>query len=314
MKKPTILLLLILSITGCQWTSSKIKNQELPIWGEWHGLTVTPAGDTVIYDYAEASHRSLIADSKSQTVLIDLGQEEIKFDIKNIKEVDGEFVLTLKFSKSYSNDTTSSTFSYKPVSSTQAIWSFGGFTELFTSAPEHYTTIEERYISPQEAINMIENREELSDHYIFDFNKDSIFDIGDKKSTLLKLACDKENEYAVEKLIHRGCDVNKRDDGEKTPLMAATDNKRIGIMQLLIDAGADVNAIATEGGISTALIFACHNGHLKAAQMLIDAGATVNSAAEIEGVMTYSVLSGNTELTKLMSEVVKSVWLQGKDQ
>lgn len=314
MKKPTILLLLILSITGCQWTSSKIKNQELPIWGEWHGLTVTPAGDTVIYDYAEASHRSLIVDCKSQTVLMDVGQEEIEFDIDNIKEVDGEFVLTLKFSKNYSNDTTSSVFTYKRVSPTQAIWSSGIDTELFTSTPEHYKTINERYISPEEAINMIKNREELFDHYIFDFNKDSIFDIGDKKCTLLRLACDIEYKRAVEKLIHRGCNVDKRDDGDKTPLMAATDNKHTGIMQLLIDAGADVNAIGTVGGISTALIFACNNGDMKAAQMLIDAGATLNSTAEMEGVMVYSILSGNAELTKLMSKMLKSAWLQGKDK
>lgn len=77
-------------------------------------------------------------------------------------------------------------------------------------------------------------------------------------------------------------------------------------MRRLIDAAADVNARGTEGGVSTAITFACYHGDLTAAQILVDAGATVNSDSEMEGVMTYSTLSGNTELSTLMAKVVKA--------
>lgn len=312
MKKLTILLLLIVSIAGCKYTSSKTKNEEQPIWGGWHKLTITPAGDTVIYNNIDASHRSVIVDSKSRTLLIDLGQEQIPFDIDTIKDVDGEFELTLKYSKEYSDDTTSIVFKCKPISPTQAIWCYYGFTELLTCSAEHYKVITEKYISPMEAVRRIENREELFDHYIFEFDIDSIFDIDNKRCTLLRLACEKGYEDAIEKLIRRGCNVNKRDNGDSTPLMAATYNKRTGIMRLLIDAGADVNARDTVEGISTALIFACYNGDMTAAQILVDAGAVVNCAAEMQHVITYSVLSSNTELTKLMAKLVKDKWLDGK--
>lgn len=309
MKKLTMLLLLAVSISGYQCTSCKDKNQEHPVYGGWHKLTITPAGDTVIYDYAEALHRSVIVDSKNRTLLLELGQEEILFDIDAIKEAGGEFELTLKYNKEYSLDTTSIIFECKPISPTQAIWNYYGFTELLTCAAGRYKVITEKYISPTEAIHMIENREELFDHYIFDFDIDSIFDMGGKRRTLLRLACGRGYEDAVQKLIHRGCNVDKKDAGDSTPLMAATYNKHIEIMRLLIDAGADVNARDTVGGISTSLIFACYNGHMTAAQMLVDAGATVNCPVEMQSVMTYSVLSTDTELTKLMSKLVKNKWL-----
>lgn len=313
MKNQTILLLLIVAITGYQCTSSKVKNQEQPIWGEWHRLTITPAGDTVIFNYAEASHQSVMVDSKSRTVLIDLGEEKIPFNIDTIKEVNGQFELTLKYSKGYSDDTTSTIFTCKPISPTQAIWSYYKFTELLTTAAKHYKVITEKYISPTEAIHMIENRQELSDHYIFEFDIDSIFNIGGKRYTLLRLACEKGYENAVEKLIHRGCNVDKKEDGDYTPLMIATYTNRIGIMQQLIDAGADVNARDTVGGLSTSLLYACHNGHMKAVQMLVDAGATVNCPFEMEKVMTYSLMSGNAELTKLVTKLVKeNKWLRKK--
>lgn len=62
MKKQTILLLMMIAVAGYQCTSSKVKNQEQPSGREWHQLTITSAGDTVIYNRADASHRSLIVD------------------------------------------------------------------------------------------------------------------------------------------------------------------------------------------------------------------------------------------------------------
>lgn len=312
MKKLTILLLLMLSLTGYQCTGSKIKKQEQPIWGEWHQLTITAAGDTVIYNYAEALHRSVIVDSKSRTVLIELGQEEMQFDIDTIKEVDGKFELTLKYSKEYSDDTTSIVFTCKPIGPTQAIWSYYGFTELLTCAPRDYKVKTEKYISQAEAIRRIENHKELFDHYIFDFDKDSLFNIGDKEYTLLRLASVKGDEYAVANLIHsRGCNIDKYSEN-MTPLMAATLNERLGNMQILIDAGADVNARDTVGGLSTALIFACYNSSMTAAQMLVDGGATVNCATEWQAVINYAVQSNNTQLLHLMIKLVKDKGLGNK--
>ncbi|HCB64282.1 MAG TPA: hypothetical protein DEP20_02795, partial [Fusobacteria bacterium] len=77
-------------------------------------------------------------------------------------------------------------------------------------------------------------------------------------------------------LIKKGARVNTiRRDEEKTVLMAAAKNGHKEVCELLIDKGADVNAVDKWGG--TALMYAAENGHKEVCQLLIEKGAEVNA-------------------------------------
>jgi ankyrin repeat protein len=57
----------------------------------------------------------------------------------------------------------------------------------------------------------------------------------------LHLAVDLQNTAIVQCLLRAGANVNTRDYNGKTPLMAATANGNLKIMEMLIKTGADVN-------------------------------------------------------------------------
>lgn len=79
----------------------------------------------------------------------------------------------------------------------------------------------------------------------------------------------------VEQLLNNGVDVNSRNSYDSTPLMmAAFSDDRLSVARLLIDRGADVNAISREGG--TALTHACDFGAYNIVELLISSGADVN--------------------------------------
>ena len=62
--------------------------------------------------------------------------------------------------------------------------------------------------------------------------------------------------------------------GWLTPLMLAAREGHVTIARMLVDAGADVNAVAGDG--KTALALAIFNGNYEAASHLVDSGADVN--------------------------------------
>jgi ankyrin repeat protein len=65
--------------------------------------------------------------------------------------------------------------------------------------------------------------------------------------TALHYAVMADSAPAVEELLSwRGCDVNVRTNDGTTPLHVATANGFVKVARLLIDAGADVNAVVEE--------------------------------------------------------------------
>ncbi len=83
----------------------------------------------------------------------------------------------------------------------------------------------------------------------------------------------KPNLNLVNDLIVLGANVNWQDEDnwDQTPLHRATNNGRVEIAQMLIDAGADLDVQTNSG--KTPLHWAARNGRVEVAQMLIDAGA-----------------------------------------
>ena len=69
-------------------------------------------------------------------------------------------------------------------------------------------------------------------------------------------------------------DVDKYQEG-RTALFHASLEGKDDIVQILLDAGADISICSTKDG-DTPLIIACSEGHSKVAQKLILAGAQVN--------------------------------------
>ena len=73
--------------------------------------------------------------------------------------------------------------------------------------------------------------------------------------------------------------INDKTDHGQTALMFAAHNGQSGVVQVLLDAGADINASDNDGW--TALIYAARYGRSKIVDLLIAAGADVNAKNNI---------------------------------
>ena len=114
----------------------------------------------------------------------------------------------------------------------------------------------------------------------------------------------------VDSLIRQGVDVNSVDEEHMTPLMYAVKEHNNALAKHLIKKGADVNA-NTAGKQQmvqgeTALMMAAKNGFIDVIQTLIDAGANVNAVAWSdspsagEPVLSYAIDSGVSEGVRIL--------------
>ena len=83
-----------------------------------------------------------------------------------------------------------------------------------------------------------------------------------------------------------------------TPLMWASEEGHLDVVQALLTKGADVNAKTFENGM-TPLMWASEEGHLDVVQVLITKGADVN-AKEIEGGGTALGLAKDADIKALL--------------
>lgn len=109
-----------------------------------------------------------------------------------------------------------------------------------------------------------------------------------REEDALQMACEQEDENIVRKLLGYKAVVNRHyraiTDGRnqtRTPLQTAALVGNIPIIELLLAAGADIDAPASQYTGATALQFAAMNGHLAVARRLIGLHADCNAPAAI---------------------------------
>ena len=101
-----------------------------------------------------------------------------------------------------------------------------------------------------------------------------------------------KNSTVVTTLTHEGADVNARNIYGETALIKAAWEGDTNSISLLLNAGADINAEATETGGETALTQAVHMGHASAVKLLITRGASINQS----GLLSYAKASHQDDI------------------
>ena len=105
--------------------------------------------------------------------------------------------------------------------------------------------------------------------------------------TALHYAGKHKHADVVQVLIDAGADIEAKTDKGHSPLHLASRSGEVATVMKLVEGGADVRATDDEG--NTCLILAAYNGHTDTVQVLIDAGAEIETKAG-EGDERYSPL------------------------
>eukprot|EP00112_Aurelia_sp_Birch-Aquarium-sp1_P019370 Seg478.6 transcript_id=Seg478.6/GoldUCD/mRNA.D3Y31 product="KN motif and ankyrin repeat domain-containing protein 1" protein_id=Seg478.6/GoldUCD/D3Y31 len=97
----------------------------------------------------------------------------------------------------------------------------------------------------------------------------------------------KTDKYVMQRLLRAG-DINcKNRESGQTPLMLAVSRSHAGMVELLLDAGADINESDNDG--STALMCACENGSMPLVKMLLSNPDCDATAEDHEGSTSLSI-------------------------
>ena len=123
----------------------------------------------------------------------------------------------------------------------------------------------------------------------------------DNGETALIVAAHTRYRDVVQVLLDAGSNVNAESPGGGTALMAAASRGNPDIVQSLLAAGADVNMKGLQG--NTALILAAMRGHTSLVQILLDKGADPDMETE-RGLTALSIATrkNDTEIIRLLRE------------
>lgn len=122
-----------------------------------------------------------------------------------------------------------------------------------------------------------------------------------KGYTALTGAAQRGHLEVVQILLEQGADFNALDKHGLAALTHAAFFGHTEIVQILLDRGADVNAMDDKG--LSALSWAASRGHTEITKMLVDRGADPNSKCSGGSTVLYcAVLGGKTEMVKILLE------------
>lgn len=129
------------------------------------------------------------------------------------------------------------------------------------------------------AYNLVDRMKEIFDRYNIDVNGKTINSLG-YRTTALAFAADANSIKTIQWLLEHDADPNAKmfndeEGAEITPLWISAQNGNVRIAKLLLDAGADVNAIKKPTNNSV-LYIAVQNCHKSMIALLLSYGADPN--------------------------------------
>nr|XP_023030075.1 ankyrin repeat domain-containing protein 17-like [Leptinotarsa decemlineata] len=110
---------------------------------------------------------------------------------------------------------------------------------------------------------------------LLDMGSDINAQIETNRNTALTLACFQGRHEVVSLLLDRKANVEHRAKTGLTPLMEAASGGYVDVGRVLLDKGADVNAIPVPSSRDTALTIAADKGHVRFVELLLCRGAQV---------------------------------------
>ncbi|WP_159461948.1 ankyrin repeat domain-containing protein [Salirhabdus sp. Marseille-P4669] len=121
--------------------------------------------------------------------------------------------------------------------------------------------------------------------------------VDENGTELLYISVSSNNLEAVKMLLSAGAEYEFEGI---TPLMIAAENGNIDILNVLIEAGGDINKIAN--GTETALILAVRAGHADMVQELINYGVDVNPPIDGYSPLNEAIYYGDTEIIDMLKQ------------
>ncbi|KAL4722945.1 hypothetical protein ACLX1H_010185 [Fusarium chlamydosporum] len=136
--------------------------------------------------------------------------------------------------------------------------------------------------------------------------KDEISDHEGNMTALQRALVEPRKEALVEMLLNAGADIHAPafPFAGRTALQAAAGAGNFEMVKRLVEMGADVNALPAEKSGATALQYAATTGHIEMAIFLLEHAALVNARVSIFGKTTLrrAVESGRLDMVQLLLE------------
>ena len=92
--------------------------------------------------------------------------------------------------------------------------------------------------------------------------------------------------------------VNVKGNNDVTPLILASQQGKLDVVAFLLDRGARVNDVMTDG--KTALLMACKNGHIEIVKILMTKGADQSLKSSGKSPRDVANINGHTEIVKIL--------------
>jgi len=131
--------------------------------------------------------------------------------------------------------------------------------------------------------------------------------------TPLSAAAKLGNKEIVELLINANADINFHDVYLRSPIMQAAFEGHFEMVKYLVDKGALINGIS--GNHGSALCLAARGGHQEIVEYLLDRGANINAYTYMHGTPFFSATrNGHTEIADLLIDKGASIVAQDSTQ